>query len=78
LNVIFKAGGRLSEHTHDDSEEVIFCLEGEYIDLVNRVRLRSGEIQVIPKGQLHSGYSPLGCKLTILWKPPLKLMENKN
>lgn len=69
-DVVFRPGGYVAAHTHQ-SEEMIFCIAGTYVDELNDVELRAGQVQHIPAGHSHSGRSD-DALLVCTWRPAFK------
>lgn len=55
LNVLCAENRTLDFHVHPDSDELFYCIEGEFdIELEQeRIHLSSGELLIIPKGTVH-------------------------
>lgn len=69
INVEMRPGSVLRPHKHSRSE-IIFCVDGDYQDSVNDIRLATGDVQRIAAGVEHGGCTENGCLLQILWRPP--------
>ncbi len=59
--------GEMEIHEHD-RPEVVYVLDGEYIDTVSGISYSAGDVQKIPPNTNH-GLKSKGCLLTIVWKP---------
>lgn len=66
-NVVFEKDGYVGPHKHENAE-MIFCIDGTYVDEINGVTLHEGQTQVIPPNTLHSGRSD-DALLVVTWKP---------
>ena len=55
-------------HSHDDTDETFLVLEGELIIEFRdgQVRLKAGDLFVVPKGKEHKPYAHSECKLMLI------------
>lgn len=67
VNIKVDERGEIEIHEHD-RKEIIYVLEGEYIDTVSGISYSAGEVQIIPPNTKHALKSE-GCLLTVVWKP---------
>ena len=60
--------GEFIWHKHDTTDEVFIVVEGsmyiEYRD--NTIKLREGEMAVVPKGKYHKPYAQNECKVLLI------------
>jgi len=66
---LVKVAGEFVPHAHADVDEVFLVLAGEVeIRLTGRpdVRLRAGELFVVPRGVVHQPVAPAECHLMLL------------
>lgn len=64
------AGCSMPEHSHPH-EQMVNAMEGEF-ELVldgNPIRMKAGDVLVIPGGVPHSGVAITDCKLIDVWHP---------
>jgi quercetin dioxygenase-like cupin family protein len=67
MRSVLEEGCSIGLHTHSDSSEVIYILEGEAISVLDgqEERVQAGEAVYCPKGHTHSmanaGKKPLVC-----------------
>jgi mannose-6-phosphate isomerase-like protein (cupin superfamily) len=57
-------------HMHPDHDELLIVVEGEaHVEVIKKKHiLRAGETLIIPRGVLHRGVYPDGCKLLLIFK----------
>jgi mannose-6-phosphate isomerase-like protein (cupin superfamily) len=55
-------------HSHDDTDETFFIIEGELVIEFRdgRVDLKAGDLFVVPKGKEHKPYAASECKLMLI------------
>ena len=65
---LVKIKGDFVRHNHDDTDEVFIVLEGEMkIEFKDEtVKLKEGEMFVVPKGVAHKPYSENECKIMLV------------
>ena len=65
---LVKIQGEFVWHSHDDTDEVFFVVEGEMgIEFRDgTVHLKAGEIFVVPKGVEHKPYANKECKIMLV------------
>lgn len=67
----YHPGGGIGPHYHEEHEETVFVLQGEWVEPVSGRELREGQSLLIPPGQVHGGASPGGCVILVSFSPPL-------
>ena len=65
---LVKLEGEFVWHTHDDTDELFLVIDGE-MEIAFRdgaVRVRPGELYVVPRGREHITRAPQGCQAMII------------
>jgi len=65
---LVKLQGDFVWHTHDDTDELFLVIDGE-MEIAFRdgaVRVRPGELYVVPRGREHITRAPAGCQALII------------
>ena len=65
---VVKFQGEFVWHSHDDTDEVFIVLDGE-MSIAFRddsVKLKAGEMFVVPKGAEHKPFAEKGCKAMLV------------
>lgn len=70
MQTVAKPGLDFGYHLHPDHDELIVVVEGEaHIEVITKQYiLKPGDTLLIPKGILHRGVYPDGCKLMLIFK----------
>jgi mannose-6-phosphate isomerase-like protein (cupin superfamily) len=65
---LVRAQGDFVWHSHEDTDETFFIIEGELLIEFRdgQVRLQAGDMFVIPRGKEHKPYAASECKLMLV------------
>ena len=65
---LVRAQGDFVWHSHEDTDETFFIIEGELLIEFRdgQVRLQAGDMFVIPRGKEHKPYAASECKLMLM------------
>jgi mannose-6-phosphate isomerase-like protein (cupin superfamily) len=65
---LVRAEGDFVWHSHDETDETFFIVEGELIIEFRdgRVSLKAGDLFVVPKGKEHKPYAASECKVLLI------------